>query len=331
MSQKSRLLGEAQVVHAERLSTLWGEFADLPQISKRDQSLQVLLMGWNSIRRSPLTSVLTLISTTAALFLFSLFLLVVANSQHAVSSMSEKATVSIYIKEGVDGEAAAKLVEQVKRSPGVSSVEFRGKRDALKAFSEMVGKDSPILLGLDDKNPLPESIEVSFSDEAVRHEDFKRLINDFRDSPHVDSLRVNEGSFSQLGSLLKTIRTAAWFGTLLMLGIAGIIISNAIRLGIYAHRQEIEIMELVGATRWYMRAPFLVEGALEGFLGAVAGVIFLFLLFTPIQSFFESSPLGELWFGSLHFLGFGSVLFILLCGTATGLLSSFLATQSVES
>lgn len=328
---KSKLLGEAQVVHAERLTALWGEFEDLPKISKKDEALQILLMGWNSIRRSPLTSVLTLISTTAALFLFSMFLLVVSNSQQAVSSMSEKATVSIYVKEGVDGEAITKLVEQVKRSPGVVAVQYRAKKDALKAFGEMVGPDSPMLLGLEEKNPLPESIEVSFSDEAVRHEDFRRLVNDFKDSPHVETLRINEGSLSQIGTLLKAVRTAGWLGTLLMLCIAGLIISNAIRLGIYAHRQEIEIMELVGATRWYMRAPFLVEGALEGLLGALCGVIALYALYTPVRSFFESSPLGEMWFGSLHFLGFWSILFILICGTVTGLASSYLATQSVES
>lgn len=329
MKERSHLQGESQTEpDVERLSAMWARCDELPTVNRKELTKQVLTLAWLGVVRSPLTSILTVVTIGFSLFLFAAFLLVVRNTGSAVSSASSKLGVSIYIKDGVGEEVVGKLQAELKKFPGVSSIDVLTKKDALASFRTMVGEGSPMVMGLEDKNPLPQSLEVTISEASVAEDTYLRIVNDFSLSPHVESVRFNKGAFSQVGALMRGVRIGSWIGTLVMLGITGLIISNAVRLAVYAYKNEIEIMELVGATERYIRAPFLVEGACEGFVGAALGVILLYLVFIPVQGLYQGSPFALILSGELIFLGFWHVLLVLVAGTCIGLVASYLAART---
>lgn len=312
------------------LTVIWADLAKLPLMQQKERAVHFLQLAIRGMMLSPITTVATVITTGFSLFFFSIFLLVMQNLSTSLQNVQQEVEVSIILKDTVDTAVMNRLVDQVEKYPGVLKVKRVTKEDALTFMRGVMGEDSKLLEGLDEKNPLPESIQVSFDRSYSNEETYQRIVNDFKGSNYVDTVQFNSGALSQVGRLISLVHNTAWIGTIVMLVIAGLLIGNAVRLAIYVHRDEIEIMGLVGATRRYIQTPFLIEGVIEGFLGSIFGVLLSYLLFRPFVEVIQSGSNGGVFHSNLHFLGFGSILLITAAGVLTGIISSWFATRQIQ-
>ena len=218
-----------------------------------------------SFWRNRFMSIASIATVALALFILGLFLTLVANLDYFAENLESQVEITVYLKDDVSQKDIDSVGRRLSALPDVKSVAFTDKDQAMDILKERM-KDQPgILDALDGKNPLPSSYEVTFTEpEAVR-----RTADIVSDYPEVEGTHYGQEIVEQLFQITRIIR---WGGIALIIFLTLamlFIISNTIRLTVFARRKEIAIMKYVGATNWFIRWPFLLEGLLLGFIGGV--------------------------------------------------------------
>ena len=218
-----------------------------------------------SFWRNRVMSIASIATVALSLFILGLFLTLVANLDYFAENLESQVEITVYLKDDVSQKDIDSVGRRLSALPDVKSVAFTDKDQAMDILKERM-KDQPgILDALDGKNPLPSSYEVTFTEpEAVR-----RTADIVSDYPEVEGTHYGQEIVEQLFQITRIIR---WGGIALIIFLTLamlFIISNTIRLTVFARRKEIAIMKYVGATNWFIRWPFLLEGLLLGFIGGV--------------------------------------------------------------
>lgn len=310
-----------------KLVDIWAKGERIGILSRAEMFLHLSKVAWRGIALSPVTSLLSLVTISISLILLSVFLLFVQNAGHLVASARDDLSMSLYIKEGVPEDRLEELRREIAKLPEVERAEVRTKDEALKIFTRSLGEDASLVAGLGENNPLPPSIEVRFRREKASEEVFRRLENDYTGTPFVESVQYGKGVLSQLGKIAGAVRSGGMLGVAFMLLVTGFIIANTISLALYSHRDEIEIMELVGATDRYIEAPFLIEGLAQGLLGGCISLFALSFIHASLSGILERSGLPDIAGFSFSSLGFFWSFVVLVAGAGIGLLSSFLSVR----
>ena len=310
-----------------KLADIWSKGEGMGILSRWQMLVHLSRVAWRGIALSPVTSLLSLVTISFSLFLLATFLLFVQNAGLLVSSARDELSMSLYVKEGVPPDRLEELRRDIAKLPEVERVEVRTKEEALRLFAKSLGEDVSLVAGLSENNPLPPSLEVKFRKEKASDEVFRRLENDYTGTPFIESVQYGKGVLSQLGKIAGAIRSGGMLGVLFMLLVTGFIISNTISLALYSHRDEIEIMELVGATDRYIEAPFLIEGFAQGFIGACMSLFALSFVHASLAGLLETSGLPDVAGFSFSSLGFFWSLVVILSGAGIGLASSFISVR----
>jgi cell division transport system permease protein len=198
----------------------------------------------------------------------------------------------------MSGEEAVRFQNKIRAYGEVQKISYRSKEEALKSLEERLAGRKGLLKGL-PRNPLPASVEIQLKPEYQNSIGVQSLVEKLRGLPQIEDLQYGVEwveKFSAFIVLLKVLGLAV--GGLLLASTI-FVISNTIRLNIFARREEIEIMRSVGATGFFIRAPFYIEGVLQGFAGASLAVSMLFVLFrlfltevyAPLQALLGGFPL----------------------------------------
>ncbi len=311
------------------LAGIWNDGQGLLPQTGSQRFFYHLSAALRGMRRSPLTTVLTLLTTAIVFSLIGFFLLVAENLGIAVEQGSRTVTVSVYLDDKANSGDLDRLTRVLKGVADVTSVRFISKNDALEEFRVSLGADQSLLDGLEGQNPLPASFEVQFaSDPQVGYQSLKRELASDR---IVSSLQFNESLARQMSVLSDTLRARGRYVVVVVLILAAFIIGNTLTLSLHAHRDEIEIMKLVGAHRSFIRGPYLVEGMAQGGFGSFLGVVVVYALYSGIFSMNQSNPFIALALAHLQFLSFFSMCLIILCGVAVGYVGSRIAVGRYES
>lgn len=220
----------------------------------------------SSLKESKGTTVLTSLTLGFSLAIFSLFVFVISNLNGVMEGWGEKTQIIVYVK---DGSAAPEAIkESILKVAGVKGAEFVSKEKALLELKSALKGHEAILEGV-DSNPLPASFEIRVQDEHNSPEGISKIVEELKANQWADDVQYSREWVEKLASFIKFMKIAA-MGVGIFLGAATLfIISNTIRLAVYARRSEIEIMKLVGASDMYVRAPFVIEGAVQGLLGGL--------------------------------------------------------------
>ncbi len=195
-----------------------------------------------------------------------------------VRSVEEKVTIRIFIADGAAAEDVQALQDVLSADERVKSIRYVSKEEALAEFKESMA-ESPEIVEQLEVNPLPASLDLELNnpsdvqavvDDIKANETFLKIC-DRPDDPE-KSLKYGQQVVNQLFTFTRILRVVmAVF--IVMLGVISLIfINNAIRLAIYARRKEIGIMRLVGASNWFIRTPFLMEGVIQSLIGAVLAI-----------------------------------------------------------
>ncbi len=278
----------------------------------------------HGLRGSPMTSVIAVVTIGVTLLLVGAFVLLVSNMERLLDRFGEDILVSAYLEADLSGEARRVLVERVQSAPGVEFVRLVTEEEAMQRFREGSAGQASLLEGLDE-NPLPASLEITLASESRSSEGLATLVAALEGLGGIDELGYGtewvEG-YARAMSLIRAIGTG--IGVVLALATL-LIVSNTIRLAVYARREEIEILRLVGAGRSFVSVPFLVEGFIQGSLGGVFAVALLYGFFRLLLPGLEGGLELLLGFAKPVFVGAEVVLALIVAGAALGTLGSGLA------
>ena len=309
------------------LGGLWKDGSEIPRLSPMGVVLHLAMQAWRSFIHSPITSVLTIVTITTALLVFAMFVLIIENVKVVVSSAQSELSVSLFLKDGASDQSIRELQEKVRRDPAVERESLRGKDQALRDFREALGEKAAILEGLESDNPLPASIEVKFKEGPEIPDRIDEFAAEISKTPIVEHVDYSRGLVTRLSGFLKFFSWAGFFSIVFMLLITSFIITNTIRLALYSHREEIEIMKLVGATDAFIRAPYMIEGFVQGLIGAIVSLLLSYSCFALFQDIVTKNDILQVFLSTLQFLSWHSILLVLICGVSVGILGSFLAVR----
>ena len=265
--------------------------------------------------------------------LFIIASLLILNTLTAISleTIQQKVDISVYFKLDATEPVIKQIEKQVALLPQVRGVTFIPSVDAREKFKEL-HQDEPLLIEsveqfTDAENPFPASLAIRVNS----LEDYPQIINMFEDeklTPYVKKITDKRDIVERLDRITGGVENLGLAMTLIFSAITVIVMFNTIRLTIYNRREEIEIMRLVGASNWYIRGPFIVEGILYGLAGAIVTAVVLYpvlYLATPKITGFLELDIARFDYLGLNF----ALLFALLLvtGMILGVLSSMIVVR----
>lgn len=238
-----------------------------------------------SLKRNSLMSFASVSTVALSLLILGIFLVMVLNLNNMASTLETQVQISVYLQDNMTDREMREVGTRITKLPGVIQVMFVSKDEALERFKERLGEQQGILAALGETNPLPNAFEVKV-DKPERVKPVAEAIGQFKG---VENAKFGQEVVEHLFNLTKMMRI---FGLVLIvfLALAALfIISNTIRITVFARRREIAIMKYVGATDWFIRWPFLIEGMMLGISGAVIAVLLLTEIYSALtQQVYQS-------------------------------------------
>jgi cell division transport system permease protein len=272
------------------------------------------------------SGVLSTATIAVALFVLGGFLLCTSNLERLGEEWSRTAEVSVYLTD----QATADDRQAIERllAPGalVASVEFVSKDEALRRFKRTFA-DLATTVDTLEGNPLPASYEVKLVPGTRGDAALDALAGTLRSTGGVSDVRYDRQWLDRLVSVVSVVRVAGWLLGGMLTVAAALTVANVVRLGLYARRDELDIMQLVGAPTVFVRGPFIVEGILQGGLGAVAALIALAVAFVATRGPYLIPIAAALNLSSVRFLSPLACLWLLAGGMLVGCLGGFLASR----
>jgi len=228
--------------------------------------------GFRYVWRNKIMSMASISTVAISLFLLGFVWLFISNVNHLVSSVESELEINAYFDKAYSREQAMALTSQINQLPGVDRVSFVTKEEGLFILNGRFGPDANLPDTVGDYNPLPDMIRVR----ATYPEMVPALAQRLENTSGIDTVRYGQGTVERLLTTAAWVRQAGLFGLVAISLAAIFLISTSIRLTVYSRREEINIMRLVGATNWYIRWPFLIEGVFIGLFGSLlaCGVLY---------------------------------------------------------
>ncbi|MEP0813673.1 MAG: ABC transporter permease [bacterium] len=258
------------------------------------------------------------LQVTISLLVLGYFLVVIVGISNFIGRLSKMVEIHAYLSKDLAPEDFLRIDKEIKALEGVEKVKFISAEEAAENWNKTTGTDLESLL---EYNPLPASYTVK----AKRLDKVKELAEQVRRINGIDDVRYGQDIVVKLSRALFVAQLIFGVTILLLLGASFSSINNIVRLSIYSRRREIRIMQLVGATKWFIRWPFLLEGMLVGMLGGAvsAGLVWAsyYGLANLIGELKVLSAGAQMEPARLEFI----VLALVALGSAVGLASSFSA------
>lgn len=277
---------------------------------------------FRSLFRNRFMAIASVLTVTLSMFILGVFLSAVLNINHMASYLENQVEMTVYLKDGLTTDQVMGIGKYLKAQPGMKEIKFTNKDQAMKDFRERMG-DQHGLLDAINGNPLPASYQMSFQ----TPEQLKTAAEVVAKYQGVETVQYGKDIIEQLYKVAQVIRLS---GIVLIIFLAGaelFIISNTIRLTVFARRREIQIMKYVGASNGFIRWPFLFEGMVIGFLGSGFASLILWEGYKTVVSEMAAAglvfiPMIPLW----PFMGY-TTLIILAAGIVIGVMGSAISLR----
>lgn len=277
---------------------------------------------FRSLFRNRFMAIASVLTVTLSMFILGVFLSAVLNINHMASYLENQVEMTVYLKDGLTTDQVMGIGKYLKAQPGMKEIKFTNKDQAMNDFRERMG-DQQGLLDAINGNPLPASYQMSFQ----TPEQLKTAAEVVAKYQGVETVQYGKDIIEQLYKVAQVIRLS---GIVLIIFLAGaelFIISNTIRLTVFARRREIQIMKYVGASNGFIRWPFLFEGMVIGFLGSGFASLILWEGYKTVVSEMAAAglvfiPMIPLW----PFMGY-TTLIILAAGIVIGVMGSAISLR----
>jgi len=247
---------------------------------------------FHSLKRNNWMTFASVGTVAVSLFVLGVFLILVMNMNRMAGMLESQVQISVYLEDKLEASDRKKIQSEIENMQGIESVKYVSRDEAKDRLSERLGDQKYLLEALGEKNPLPDAFEVT----VIQPELVETAATAIAQVKGVEEAKYGQDVVEHLFDITRLMRI---FGLALMVLLAGatlFIISNTIRLTVFARRKEIAIMKYVGATDWFIRWPFVIEGvvmgcfggflaalALRSFYAAMAAKIYSTLAFFPLM------------------------------------------------
>lgn len=230
-----------------------------------------------SLKRNKTISLASVITVTATLFIMGIFIIFMQNINMGMKNIESQIEVKVFLKDTITKVEQENIYNEINKISGVKNIEFEDKSEALEKFNKQISEnDSSLLSNYDSSNnPLPNSYIVQLENPQIS----QQVISSIQSISGIESIGNDKSFTDKIISISKNVR---WIGIILfilMISISIFLISNTIKLTIYSRQKEIGIMKSVGATDWFIRWPFIIEGAVIGLVGAISANFLLYYLY----------------------------------------------------
>ncbi len=289
-----------------------------------DEAVRSLWLGRQS-------GVLSTATIAAALFVPGIFLLLTTNLERLGAEWSRTAEMSVYLTDDISAAERGAIEGLLAPGETVASREYVSKADALGRFKQTFGDLAAAVDSLGE-NPMPASFEVRLRAGAStgREDDgaggrVESLAASLRHMPGVADVRYDRQWLDRLLAAISIIRAAGFALGAVLIVAAALTVANVVRLSLHARRDELEIMQLVGAPRAFVQGPFVMEGLLQGGVGALAALLALAAVFLALRNHYLAPLAAAVNLTSIGFLPAGICLLVLAGGMAVGCLGGLIA------
>lgn len=234
---------------------------------------------FTSLKRNSLMSIASVTTVALSILVLGLFLTMVLNVNNLAQYLENQVQVTVYMSDAATSVQRRQVEQQLKTTRGVMEVKGVTKEEALQNFKKRFREQEKLLDALGEDNPFPYSFEV----QVDKPERIQEIVPQIEKMPGVETAKFGQEVVEHLFQLTRILRLGGIF-LIIMLAIATLfIISNTIRITVFARRREVSIMKYVGATNWFIRWPFLLEGMFMGFVGALIAAVALFKMYDAAQ------------------------------------------------
>ena len=277
---------------------------------------------YKSIRRNGFMSFASISTVAVSLLVLGMFLMIFLNTNNLAQYLENQVQISVYMQDSATDKELASVKDKLTKMPGVVKVTQVNKQQALERFKKRLGDQEQLLNSLGKENPFPNSFEV----QVDNPDRIKVLTPQIGQLPKVETAKFGQEVVEHLFQLTKILRLGGIVLVVFLAMATLFIISNTIRLTVFARRKEVIIMKYVGATDWFIRWPFLLEGMTLGFFGAVVAFVLINSIYASLLdrihatlAFLPLLPTSPL----LLYVD----LFLLAAGTEIGALGSYISLR----
>jgi cell division transport system permease protein len=289
------------------------------------------------LRRSWVSHFWTNLATTAILTLsFTLILatiLFTTNLSRIFSVWGDEIQITVYLKDDISPDALRAAEAAMKAQDGVESVQYTDKKAAESSFEKSLSSYGPNFLKAiktDGDNPFPASFQVRVMAAQKTPEKIESLAQDFTKLTGVEDVSYGQEWLQNYTTLIKISRYIAFVVAFVLLSACVFAVSNAIQASLFSRRDEIEILELVGATSKTIRRPFLIEGAFQGLLAIVCSTLILTVSYQVVYASLERVMGSSSILNAVSFLPVATVFLFLFIGTCIGALGSYVCVARLN-
>lgn len=234
--------------------------------------------GFRQIFRNSAMSAASVFSITAMLLILGVFFILVVNINTLTESVrSDYDTIEVFMEEDATATQTKELMNAMKKEKGVSDVTFRTKDEALEILKDSWGEQSYLLEDLAE-NPLPDSVVITINDIECA----KTIAHDAQEFKGIEQVNYYKDTVEKIMKVTDFIKLSAIVIMIFLIIVSIVVVSNTVKLTVLARGDEISIMKYVGATNWFVRGPFFVEGMAIGFFSALISIGLMALTYSKL-------------------------------------------------
>lgn len=253
---------------------------------------------------------------TISIFIFGLFIIGTANLLNVIAIAEDRVQMVAYLKEDITEEQIKDLENKISTILGVQSTEYISKEQALEDFKKDLKEDANLLSAF-ESNPLPPSIKINISMAFKTPENLKEISDKIKFFDGIDNIDYGAEWINELDRVVKILFLIDVILGIIIVFASIFIVFNTIRLTVLSRKEQIDIMDIIGATETYIETPYIIEGTIYGFLGSLLSTIILYIL---VEFVSKKIP-------NIIFMNKNALFFFLFFGTLLGLVGSILSVK----
>jgi cell division transport system permease protein len=269
-----------------------------------------------NIKRGGFNGIVSIITISFTMLNLGLFFLLWVNISPLLKGCLDEVKVVGYLREGIVEEKIRSLTTELKAIPEVKKVNFVSKSEAMERFKETLGEDKYLIEGLKE-NPLPASFELLLHETSGVNA-LDKVTDNLKGKSEFEEIQSGREWVHRLSVFLFLIKAIGFIVGSVLVFVSVFIISNTVHLTFINRKEEVEIMRLVGANRWFIKTPFIIEGLLNGFLGGAISVGFLYLLYQGVKYKLSPYLLGSIGLFNISFIPLFIICLLIGLGMGVG-------------
>ena len=267
---------------------------------------------------------ITIITIAISILIVSAFSLFFVNANEIINSWKKGIRIMAYLKPGVPEVKIPELKQKIKRINGIQDIRFIPKSKALQLLKKQMKRQSSLFENLKE-NPLPDAFEIRLIASSQNQDEVEIIATRLESFPQVDEVEYGKRWLGRFTNFFNLFRLTGYAMGGLFFMATVLIVANTIRLMLYSRREEVEIMRLVGATDRFIKAPFYIQGLIQGAFGGIIGITILFITFMFISSSVDQGFSPGLF--TIKFLSPGAFFGIILYSMFVGWIGCYISLK----